>query len=123
VILDQSYSAKAVLAPEPFFPLDELPAAANNTDALKTQYLALYLAVLNHAALQAEVCARGLVAPALCGDRYLPRWLVAPARARVTAAALDRWSDEAQGAMLPLWDALCAKAIAKTGNKDFCAIE
>lgn len=121
VIVDHGFAAKAVLAPDSAREAPAEPADTIDAGALDVLYVSLEHTVTRHLALQSDVCALGLVAAELCEDRFHPSWL--DARRRVTGARLDRWSDEAQDAILPLWSALCEKAIAKTGNKDFCAIE
>ena len=66
-------------------------------------------------------CGSRAISTPVCGEvRYSPPWY---ARPDTSAGGLKRMAEDMQGHTMPLWSAVCARATAKTGDKDFCAIE
>ena len=97
------------------------PAVEHPTD--RDTYRRLYDAVRRYNDLNRAACAGG-VAASLCGKPpFLPLWYAGRARPDVSPAGLKAAAQEMQDTMVPLWDAVCDKAKAKTGDEHFCAIE
>jgi hypothetical protein len=87
-------------------------------------YRRLYDAVERYNALNKSACAGGVAAGNLCGKPpYLPLWYAGRARPDVSSTGLRTMAEDMQDQMIPLWDAVCAKAKAKSGDEHFCAIE
>ena len=111
VMMQQAHAGLGVLgvaAP----PLVELP-----TD--RETYRRLADAVTQYNAVNAAACAKGLAKGDVCRP-YHPAWLDS---APITPAALKAAAQELQDTAIPLWDTVCAKAKAKSGDEHFCAIE
>ncbi|MFO1186592.1 MAG: hypothetical protein U1E87_03540 [Alphaproteobacteria bacterium] len=120
VIAEQEIRAIALVADRPDY--SAVYQRVEGPETPRTLYAKLYVAVALQSSIQRDACGMGLLDPALCA-RYRPAWLVPPSQARPTPEMLDSWSAEAQNAILPLWHALCAKAIEKAQDPTFCAIE
>jgi hypothetical protein len=74
--------------------------------------------------LRSTACARRVTGGKLCpAAPYHPVWSLTGSGAAISGADLKRMAEEMQNEMMPLWDAVCVKAKAKTGNEQFCAIE
>ena len=87
-------------------------------------YRRLYDAVERYNLLNRSACAGGVAAGNLCVQPpYLPLWYAGRARPDVSPTGLKAMAEDMQGQMIPLWDAVCAKAKAKSGDEHFCAIE
>lgn len=87
-------------------------------------YRRLYDAVERYNALNTFACSGGVASGSLCGKPpYLPLWYAGRARPNTSGTGLKTMAEEMQDRMMPLWDAVCAKAKAKTGDEHFCAIE
>lgn len=81
-------------------------------------------AVQRYNDLTKSACAGGVVGTGLCGQPpYLPLWYAGRARPDTTPTGLKNAAQAMQDQMIPLWDDVCAKAKAKTGDEHFCAIE
>lgn len=81
-------------------------------------------AVERYNVLNQSACAGGVVKGNLCPQSpYLPLWYAGRARPDTSPAGLKSAAEGMQNQMTPLWDAVCAKAKAKTGDEHFCAIE
>lgn len=120
VIVDQESSALTTQAPQdsPAPAGRPMPGPAADEASLLAS---LQAAVLYHSSVQAAACRAKVLRQESC-ESYEPQWLRAPA-STVVAVDLQRWADETQDAIVPVWTELCTKAVAKTGNADFCAIE
>ena len=111
VMLSQAHSGLGVLgvaAP----PLTEAP-----TD--RDTYRRLTDAVTQYNAVNSAACAKGVAKGDACRP-YSPAWL---AQAPASPQALKAAAQDLQDTALPLWDTVCAKAKAKSGDEHFCAIE
>lgn len=111
VMLQQAHSGLGVLgvsAP----PLTELP-----TD--RDTYRRLADAVTQYNTVNAAACTKGLAKGDACRP-FSPAWL---GNAPATPEALKAAAQDLQDTAIPLWDAVCAKAKAKSGDEHFCAIE
>ncbi|MBP6012505.1 MAG: hypothetical protein KBA31_09785 [Alphaproteobacteria bacterium] len=111
VMLQQAHSGLGVLgvsAP----PLAEFP-----TD--RDTYRRLSDAVTQYNIVNSSACGSGLAKGDACRS-YSPAWL---AGAPATPAALKAAAEDLQGTAMGLWDTVCAKAKAKSGDENFCAIE
>lgn len=87
-------------------------------------YRRLYSAVERYNTLSGAACAGRVATGDLCGrPPFLPLWFAGRARPDVSPPGLKKMAEEMQTQMIPLWDAVCAKAKAKSGDEHFCAIE
>jgi hypothetical protein len=50
-------------------------------------------------------------------------WYAGRPRPDTSPVGLKTMAEEMQNKMIPLWDAVCDKAKAKSGDEHFCAIE
>jgi hypothetical protein len=81
-------------------------------------------AVERYNVLNKSACTGGVVPGNLCPQSpYLPLWYAGRAKPDTSPAGLKMAAEGMQDQMTPLWDAVCAKAKAKTGDEHFCAIE
>lgn len=111
VMLQQAHSGLGVLgiaAP----PLTEWP-----TD--RDTYRRLTDAVTQYNAVNGLACAKGVAKRDTC-RAYSPAWLT---QAPASPAALKAAAQDLQDTAILLWDSVCAKAKAKSGDEHFCAIE
>jgi hypothetical protein len=112
VMLQQAHAGLGTLgiaAP----PLVELP-----TD--RDTYRRLADGVAQYNTVNATACKNGLAKGDACRP-YSPAWLTGAAP--TTPAALKAAAEDLQDTAIPLWDTVCAKAKAKSGDEHFCAIE
>jgi len=87
-------------------------------------YRRLYDAVERYNDLRQVACARKIARGELCGSApYLPLWYAGRARPDTSPSGLKTMAEDMQGQMMPLWDTVCAKAKAKSGDEHLCAIE
>ena len=94
--------------------------AVVNTDPLPR----LQGVVQRYNALRVAACAGRVTAGKLCpAQPYHPAWYSAGAGAKASGTDLKQMAEDMQNEMMPLWDAVCVKAKAKTGDEQFCAIE
>lgn len=97
--------------------LPELP-----TD--RDTYRRLYDAVERYNVINKQACGSAVVTGTLCpGTPYLPMWYAGRARPDTSPTGLKQAAQGMQDQMVPLWDAVCAKAKAKSSDEHFCAIE
>lgn len=87
----------------------------------------VYRTVERYNALHALACARRVVGPVLCKTSlYKPRWYE---QFHFWSGTKDpsedylAWAQEVQATMTPLWEAVCARASAESGDQHVCAIE
>ena len=116
VMQEQTHRGLEVLgvAPPPF--------AEQPTD--RETYRRLHDAVGRYNDLNRAACAGGVASGGLCGKPpYLPLWYAGSARPDTSPTGLKSMAQEMQDTMTPLWDAVCAKAKAKSGDEHFCALE
>lgn len=73
--------------------------------------------------LNDAACSAAIVAGAPCTKPYMPNWHHGRARPDTSPTGLKAMAEDMQNTMIPLWDAVCAKAKAKSGDEHFCAIE
>jgi hypothetical protein len=87
-------------------------------------YRRLTDAVGRYNELDRAACTAGIATGNLCGPTpYLPLWAAGRARPDTSPTGLKAMAEDMQNQMTPLWDAVCTKAKAKTGDQHFCAIE
>ena len=87
-------------------------------------YRRLYEAVGRYNDLRTTACTGKVASGQLCGpEPFLPLWYAGRARPDVSGPGLKKAAEEMQDRMVPLWEAVCAKAKAKSGDEHFCAIE
>lgn len=86
-------------------------------------YRSLYLTVAEANNLQARLCGRSLIDPALCEAAYDPPWLVPPLGMAPTWPMLDGWIDEALEALNPLWGEICEAGRQARGDDLICSVE
>jgi hypothetical protein len=87
-------------------------------------YRRLYNTVERYNTLNRAACAGRVATGSLCGQPpFLPLWYAGRARPDVSPPGLKKMAEEMQTQMIPLWDAVCAKAKTKSGDEHFCAIE
>jgi hypothetical protein len=96
-------------------PMAELP-----TD--RETYRRLTDASRRYNVLNVAACSAAIVAGPPC-QPYMPNWHHGRARPDTSPAGLKAMAEDMQNTMIPLWDAVCAKAKAKSGDEHFCAIE
>ena len=81
-------------------------------------------AVERYIVLNKAACTGGVATGNLCPQTpYLPLWYAGRARPDTSPTGLKTAAESMQNQMTPLWDAVCAKAKAKSGDEHFCAIE
>jgi hypothetical protein len=109
--------------------LEILASGAHSDASLETPtdrdtYRRLYEAVGRYNALRKTACTRRVARGELCGpEPFLPLWYAGRARPDTSPEGLKKAAEEMQERMMPLWDAVCAKAKAKSGDEHLCAIE
>lgn len=111
VMLQQAHAGLEVIGLKPP-PNVELP-----TDRETLRRLGDSVARYND--LNRAACANGLAQGAACAP-YNPAWL---ANRPSSPAALKAAAEDLQDTTTELWDAVCVKAKAKSGDEHFCAIE
>lgn len=97
------------------------PAAELPTD--RETYRRLGDAVQRYNQLKGAACTAAIFADPRCNQPYLPLWYAGRARPDTSPTGLKAMAEDMQNTMIPLWDAVCAKAKAKSGDEHFCAIE
>ena len=119
VMLDQSIHGLQVLGANVRAEDSDLPALPT-ADAPRD--LRLRTLVQRHNVLSTKACGSGIWPAASCAfTPFAPAWLQASGGA--SAQAIKAMADEAQAHVMVLWDGVCAKAKAKSGDEHFCAIE
>jgi hypothetical protein len=87
-------------------------------------YAHLYAEVERYNVLLKAACAGKVVSGADCAaPPFLPLWYAGRARPDTSPKGLKSAAEAMQDQMMVLWDPVCAKAKAKSGDPDFCAIE
>jgi len=119
VMQDQAQRGLDLLAGRPV-PAESPHEPAEGVDA----YRRLNNAVERYNALRNAGCGAKLLGDEHCGaSPYMPLWYAGRARPDTSPAGLAVMAEEMQNQMIPLWGDVCAKAIAKSGDEQFCAIE
>ncbi len=99
-----------------------IPAA--EAIAEREPYRRLYDTVGRYNDLRQVACTGKVAHGELCGATpYLPLWYAGRARPDTSPGGLKKMAEDMQGQMMPLWDVVCAKAKAKSGDEHLCAIE
>jgi len=94
------------------------------TVAEREPYRRLYDTVGRYNALRQSACAVRVTVENVCGGApYLPLWYAGRARPDTTANGLKKMAEEMQDRMTQLWDGVCMRARAKSGDEHLCAIE
>lgn len=105
---------------------EETPFPAEETDAAVRARVAnaLRLAAYDLARLKMRVCPEGRLEADMCRQDYAPAWALRADRTPPAWPDLERRIDEASGAIMPVWSALCEKARASAGPDDeICPME
>ena len=93
-------------------------------DPERNQYSRLYDAVGRYNNLRDLACSSGVISHSLCNEeRFIPLWYAGRARPDTSPDGLRRMAEDMQNRTVPLWTAVCERAEARSGDKDFCAIE
>lgn len=111
--------SRSLLGEEPPFPAEETDAAtrARIADSLR-------VSVYDFAQLKMRACPEGRLEPALCQKDYAPSWALRTDKTPPDWRELKRRIDEASGAIMPVWSALCEKARETAGPDDeICPME
>lgn len=116
VMTNQSQS---LLGEETSFPAEETDAAVRTRIANS-----LRLSVYDFARLKMRACPEGRLEQALCQKDYAPAWALRSEKTPPDWRELKRRIDEASGAVMPVWSALCEKARETAGPDDeICPME
>ena len=121
VMHDQTARGLALLGVSQASPEGEqfLPA-----DPRRNQYSRLTDAVVRYNNLRDMACGNRVISHPLCdGEHFLPLWYAGRARPDTSPDGLRRMAEDMQSQTVPLWTAVCERAEARSGDKDFCAIE
>ncbi len=121
VMHDQTARGLALLGVRQASPDGEqfLPA-----DPGRTQYSRLSDAVVRYNNLHDLACGSRVISHPVCQQqRFMPPWFGNGARPDISPNGLRRMAEDMQGETVPLWSAVCERAVARSGDKDFCAIE
>lgn len=111
--------SQSLLGEEPAFPAEETDAAVRTriADGLR-------LAVFDFSRLKIRACPEGRLEPALCQKDYAPSWALRSDKTPPDWKELKRRIDDASGAIMPVWSALCEKARETAGPDDeICPME
>lgn len=93
-------------------------------DPERNQYARLTDAVVRYNNLRDMACGSRAIANPLCmAQRFMPLWASAGPRPYFAPHDLHRMAEEMQDQTTPLWLAVCDRAKARTGDRNFCAIE
>jgi hypothetical protein len=96
-----------------------LPADPN-----RNQYSRLTDAVVRYNNLRDLACGSRVISHPLCFEqRFMPLWYAGRARPDTSPDGLRRMAEDMQNQTVPLWTAVCERAQARSGDKEFCAIE
>ncbi len=105
---------------------EEPPLPAEETDAAVRARIAnsLRLSVFDFARMKMRACPEGKLDAALCQKDYAPAWALRSDKTPPDWRELKRRIDEASGAIMPVWSALCEKARETAGPDDeICPME
>ncbi len=86
-------------------------------------YRRLYDAVDRYNHLKGAACTAAIFTDVRCSQSYMPLWYAGRARPDTSPTGLKAMAEGMQATMIPLWEAVCAKAKAKSSDEHFCAIE
>jgi len=93
-------------------------------DPQRNQYSRLADAVMRYNNLRDLACGNAVISHPLCSEQhYMPMWFAGRARPDTSPDGLRRMAEDMQNRTVPLWSAVCERAQARSGDKDFCAIE
>ena len=110
---------QSLLGEEPPFPPEETDAATRTRIADNVR-----LAVFDLARLKMRACPEGRLEQALCQRDYAPDWALRADKTPPDWIELQRRIDDASGAIMPIWSALCAQARKNAGPDDeICPME
>jgi len=94
------------------------------SDPQHDQYSRIAESVVRYNNLRDLACGNRVIQHPLCnGARFMPGWFNAGRRANIAPAELKRMAEETQNQSTPLWSAVCERAMARSGDRNFCAIE
>lgn len=94
------------------------------SDVPRDPYRRLTDAVVRFNSLRDLACGTHvIVAPVCAGPRYTPAWVLPTTRPVNRPEDLRRMAEDLQSKTMPLWLAVCDRAKARTGDRNFCAIE
>ena len=94
--------SQSLLGEEPPFPAEETDAAVRTRIANS-----LRLTVFDFSRLKMRACPEGRLDPALCQKDYAPAWALRTDKPPPDWRELKNRIDEASGAIMPVWSALC----------------
>src|SRR5258706_3701763 len=93
-------------------------------DPQRNQYSRLADAVVRYNNLRDLACGSRVISHPLCSEqRFMPLWYAGRARPDTSQDGLRHMAEDMQNQTVPLWTAVCERATARSGDKDFCAIE
>ena len=120
VMLDQSIHGLQVLGARVRAEDSDMPSLPT-ADAPRD--LRLRTLVQRHNVLSTKACGSGIWPAAGCAfTPFAPSWLQASG-VTPPAQTIKAMADEAQAHVMILWDGVCAKAKAKSGDEHLCVIE
>lgn len=94
------------------------------SDPERNQYSRLIESVVRYNNLRDMACGSRVISHPLCmGQRFMPPWFSAGSRPYWSPDDLRRMAQDMQDQTTPLWLAVCERAEARSGDKNFCAIE
>jgi hypothetical protein len=94
------------------------------SDPDRNQYTRLTDAVVRYNNLRDMACGSRVITHPLCmAQRFMPPWFSAGPRPYWSPDDLRRMAQDMQDQTTPLWTAVCERAEARTGDRNFCAIE
>ncbi len=65
-----------------------------------------------------RLCRANVLTAASCGPAYAPAWLAARDAPGLTLAEVERRSEDLGNQVMPLWDAVCTDAVARSTNHE-----
>lgn len=93
-------------------------------DPQRNQYSRLAEAVVRYNNLRDLACGTRVIQHPLCLEqRFMPPWYSNAPRPYTSQDDLRRMAEDMQNRTVPLWSAVCERAEARSGDRDFCAIE
>jgi hypothetical protein len=94
------------------------------SDPERNQYTRLADAVVRYNNLRDMACGSRVITHPLCmAQRFMPPWFAAGPRPYWSPDDLRRMAQDMEDQTTPLWSAVCERAEARTGDRNFCAIE
>ncbi|MBI1211122.1 MAG: hypothetical protein GC190_06635 [Alphaproteobacteria bacterium] len=93
-------------------------------DSDRDQYARILEAVVRYNNLRDMACGSRAINHPLCGGgRFMPPWFSMGPRHYMVQGDLLHMAQEIEDRTTPLWAAVCERAEARTGDREFCAIE